>query len=158
MHARLTPQVIGLRTYMRSTLGPELGLVGAELGVTIPVPDAADHYIGRRDPFNLNRCPAVFYPAAALSPEPAGQHGGMESAQLMPLRIDIVVIFKHSKPDQLELCLLGCSDALVNLIAADPSIGGVCDEAVIEYLDWEHADSELGALVASLIMSKELRT
>lgn len=157
-HARITSQITGLRTFIRTNLGTELALVGTESGVTIPVPLSADHYIGRRDPFKLDRVPAVFYVATSLNPEPAGEYGGIETAQMFPLRVETVFVFKHAKPEQLELCLLGCADAVANIFAADPSVGGVCDSSEIEYLDWEHGDQDLGAVIASLVMEMEART
>lgn len=146
---------------MRAGLTAELAAVSAEIAgleAPIPAPATEDHYIGRRDPMGATRYPVVFYPGASTKADPAGQYGGMESAQLVPLRLDMVVALRNQKPEQLELWCTGWSDAIFNLVATDPSLGGICDEASIEYLDWEHGDQGVAAVVATIVLNKESRT
>lgn len=144
----------GLKSFVAANLPRYLGEVGTEIGVRIAEP--ADHVLGYRETLASERYPVLCYVAADANPEPSGQ-----GAQWLPLSADIVAAYKHSVPATLEKALLGYADALVNLVGENESLGGACELAEIQYLDFYHGApgaKDIGVVVVTVIMRSELRT
>lgn len=153
-YGNLHALVSGFATYFEAQFPTYLAQVGTEIGVTITAP--ADYVLGYRDVLASDRYPLACLVADAASPEDSGTHG----IWLQP-KVDIVVAFKHSQPAVLEAQILGCADAIINLIGADESLGGLCDGSSVEYVDMFHGapgSKDIAVVVVTVDISKEIRT
>lgn len=147
-------RIKGLCDYFETNLPTHIGYVEAEIGVTIP--DPADYVLGYRDVLSSERYPLFCCSSDSAIVEDSGQHGIW-----LTIKVDLVVGFKHSQPAVLEAQLMGCGDAILNLVESDESLGGLVNEAAVEMLDWYHGapgSKDLGVVVATVSMLSEIRT
>jgi len=153
--ANLYAMVTGLKTYVTAGLPAQLRLVELELADGVKLPDPKVHVLGWSDPFTSTDYPMVSYMAATPELDPV-----IMTEWLNP-EIDIMVSLVHAKPETLELILLRYYDALTNLIRADRSIGGACDNSFFTGQALGHPggdDKGHAILYLTLKMEKEIRT
>jgi hypothetical protein len=152
--ANIYAMVNGLKSFITANLPTYLRAVEAEIGITIA--DPAEHVLGYRETFASAHYPCAFYVFADATPDASSQQG-----QWITATVDVVIAYKHSKPETLEKAIIGISDAMVNLIGENEGLGGICDVAEITYLDAYHGaplSKDIAAVLVTVAMRTEART
>jgi hypothetical protein len=154
MKANIWNMFEGLKDFVEDGLPDALREVEVEMTDGVLLPDPKQHVLGYKDLFSADAYPLVCYIASEGPVEAAAMHGQWLNPQAV-----ILVSLVHNKPDVLEKILLRYSDAFVNLLSSDESLGGVCDTSQLESIDWGHAggeDKTHAILSLSLRMTKEV--
>ncbi len=121
--ANIYNMVNGLKSYIQADLPAQLRLIEAEIGGGLTLPDPVDYVLGYRDPFNAREYPLVEVVGTDIMAEP----GGITAATWRQPEVDVILAFKHSDPEKLEMWLLLYADAMFNLLDTDAGFHAICD-------------------------------
>ncbi len=150
--ANIANLVTGTKAFFLANLPAQLRLIETEKADGVALPDPKIHLIGFSDLFTGTDYPLVCYVADTMAFD-------MEQmAEWRNPEIDILVSLVHSRPETLETILLRYSDAWVNCLAADRSLGGICDFSYFTEMDWGHPggdDKTHAVLAMKLHIDKE---
>jgi len=99
------------------------------------------------------------YPAAILVQGPGGQAPAATLASQIDTELTVGIAFKESRPEKLQTNMLRYTDAMYDMLREDATLGGLCDEAIVEELipyQGDPEDQEIAVLIFTISISVEL--
>jgi hypothetical protein len=144
----------GVDSFLQAGYPAQLRLIEVEEGGGLLLTDPSEYVLGYRDPYGSAHYPLVATIAVNATNEAAGP-----GSEFWTPTLDILIAIQHSQPAELEKNLLYYTDALINLLSSDESIGGVCDVSYVNGIQWFHGALEAknqAIVIVTINLQKEI--